>query len=76
MEIIQFENITAKHKNGNREMWEGEKGKETLRRSAKILGIIWLAGCHDFLFSSMCMFRGEQETGGKFWTVKFGKQFL
>jgi len=38
-------------------MRQGEKGKETLRRSGKILGITWLAGSHDFLFSIMCVFR-------------------
>lgn len=53
-----------------------EKKEETLKRLGKVWGITWLAGCHDFVFSGMCMFIEEQEMGDKFWAVEFGKQFL
>lgn len=56
LEIIQFENVTAKHGSGKREMWEGEKGK----RDTKVRKD---AGYHPGLqsavtsCSNVCVFR-------------------
>lgn len=60
MKIFQLKTITAKHKNSNREIWEGEKRNEALRRSGKMLGITLLAGAMTSCFQA-CLERNRKQ---------------